>query len=1544
MKDDSNIQSTALAIHSSLDSRNNDKYDGLIEKSFFASMKDDLVKLFSYIHSVSSPLIGVSSYITVLSVLQFIGPSLCLQYRELFDPDGIERPTITILSFIIHLIPVRFRESYVNLFSYSFVLLYIVLTISLFYMSQIYKKTSSVPIAFGNIMNVFFLTFAGVLPPIIIQLTFENLSRALFTSSPNAKSIYILSSITILVTLAFLMLFLIISSDGLVFQPKAMMSLMTKTQNRIYIATNLLTIFFGFATYSPWKMKVVCALIGFVIYIISLTFPYKNGGFIHNNMKLVFLTSSFVGAFCSLGVVFMMVNNYRARLIHLFLVLILFFIILSIIRYVIYNQTIKYLKILDDIEEIEDFKELPFTSVDHLLNVAICGYHLAHPSCLNWMVFKLGIDKWQKSVELWYAFAKFVVIYPEETQLLGWIFKSVLNLKLKGSIAKEIKMGLKMMTRERELNMCPILKVKLNNIVKDIQSTKHKLRRVWDVVIQGNLGEIEQTTKRVSNSMIKNDSDFKELLFEFPNNRFVTRAYSRFLFEIVGDIQRGLDMNEKTKRLSRGLLVTEDKAHELGLMAFPNLPSRIVNQNKVDSIYKGINTENFQTSLMEADIDSGHDIEKKDITILKDRIDEITFPSIFNTIFIRFFVFLVMFLLLFMTLGYAITLFKTDLISPLDYIFDLAQLRQFLSMATAFGEKFVLQNLDIIQPSIPMTSNLPSSLGNSWNQNKQIKFLLKSIASTLQKIEGIRSYKADNNYINEVREDIFSPIVEYCILSSFQNVSYRNYSIQNAIGDYIIQLEKISQLDGAAIDLSILDSTILLNPIKNLDSMTSHIDKALYHFKAYIESQDEYYNKLFVYSLLGISLFMLIGMIFMLYRSQNRINENKLEVYRCLTSLPKNTVSSIAENLRVIKKDVDGSSTSKDSELSKQEENTLKIFNSASSGEKGSSEIIQVSIMTLFMVILHIISMYLVFSLCSYELQRLDENVPHIHYLHNSFSSMFSAVSMMNHFVSMFTPNHILLYNIEELKYIINQRMENAISNLHLSWFGGRGNEELPFFEFDNILTEGNKASLCRGRSASTGIYIEELICRPIDTVFNLVQPYIQRLLNLHTMMNDTVEYEDNTTRIFWDLLLYPIFDKFFSPMAEEIIPSILNELEDEETIIMPFFYSILVLSTLCEIFITLSILRIDSHLRFVLGLLQHCPTSIVLQTPKIVSILSGNISSIKSGSAKRDEEFFDSVFNCLPDPILSSSLIGDIEIINESFKQRFSGLLSQASKLETFLGLFRGDKATILALQNNTVSELQMDIQSDNLTFRVTGFLCGNKYVVSFNDITKNKRYSALILEEHEKSDKLLSSILPPSLVKRVQQGETNISFAIQSVSIVFIDIVEFTPWCSSVPASTVMSTLNNLFRSFDDLIGQYPTMTKIKCIGDCYMAAGGVFSELNHPTTHAKEAVEFGLNAIDAVEEINKNMNLDLKIRIGINTGGPIIGGVLGIGKPTFEILGPAINLAQQMEHHGVPMNVHISRSVYELIYGNSFKIKERGTVETKGGNVITYLVLKN
>ena len=384
-------------------------------------------------------------------------------------------------------------------------------------------------------------------------------------------------------------------------------------------------------------------------------------------------------------------------------------------------------------------------------------------------------------------------------------------------------------------------------------------------------------------------------------------------------------------------------------------------------------------------------------------------------------------------------------------------------------------------------------------------------------------------------------------------------------------------------------------------------------------------------------------------------------------------------------------------------------------------------------------------------------------------------------------------------------------------------------------------------------------------------------------------------------------------------------------------------------------ILSSSKKLKFALELILHCPTGVIVQTPKIMSVLSGNFSNSSRDTTNRDSQFFDSVVKNLPDCIFSINQEGIITSVNNACERVFqikeSDFLGMNS--QDFFSSNNFDSPSPLIFGVNNKTKQNTDVihslyhNSDNsisINFLITIIRSSNYTIITCRDESQIVKHNKLIKEERAKSDQLLSAILPAKIVTRVQQGEKNITFSVDSSSIIFIDIVEFTPWCASNTAQRVMSILNIIFKEYDSLLAQFPTLTKIKCIGDCYMAAGGIFSEINQPVQHAKEAVEFCLGAISLIHKINEQTNEKLRIRIGINTGGPIIAGVLGTDKPMFEILGPAINMAQQLEHHGIPMQIHISRSVYELIYGSSFKVKERGQIEFKNGQVFTYLVEPN
>jgi len=229
----------------------------------------------------------------------------------------------------------------------------------------------------------------------------------------------------------------------------------------------------------------------------------------------------------------------------------------------------------------------------------------------------------------------------------------------------------------------------------------------------------------------------------------------------------------------------------------------------------------------------------------------------------------------------------------------------------------------------------------------------------------------------------------------------------------------------------------------------------------------------------------------------------------------------------------------------------------------------------------------------------------------------------------------------------------------------------------------------------------------------------------------------------------------------------------------------------------------------------------------------------------------------------------------------------------------------------------------------------------ITIQEMNSVKAQRNLLEKERENSQHLLTMILPLSIAERIQNGEKNISFTVKSVSVMFIDIVSFTPWCGSLPADVVMRTLNRLYLEYDRIIAKYDHLMKIKLIGDCYMLAGGVFDVINIPQIHAKQGLMFGLDLIKAVEILDIELSQTIQIRLGMNTGGPVVAGVLGTAKPTFDILGPTISMAEVMEHYGVSMTIRIPQPTYDLISDQGFAIRQLPKTEYKGKPLQCYLV---
>jgi adenylate cyclase len=194
-------------------------------------------------------------------------------------------------------------------------------------------------------------------------------------------------------------------------------------------------------------------------------------------------------------------------------------------------------------------------------------------------------------------------------------------------------------------------------------------------------------------------------------------------------------------------------------------------------------------------------------------------------------------------------------------------------------------------------------------------------------------------------------------------------------------------------------------------------------------------------------------------------------------------------------------------------------------------------------------------------------------------------------------------------------------------------------------------------------------------------------------------------------------------------------------------------------------------------------------------------------------------------------------------------------------------------------------------------------------------------------RSDRLLLNILPAEIAARLRQGETTIADSYDSATVLFADIVNFTPLSVELEPRAMLRLLDEIFSRFDDLVERHG-LEKIRTIGDNYMAVSGV---PRRRPDHAHAMARMALDLRDYIATLPALDGRRIEFRVGMNSG-PLVAGVIGRRKFVYDLWGDPVNTAARMESNGLPGRIQISRATYELIK-DDFVCVPRGTIAVKG-----------
>eukprot|EP00727_Mastigamoeba_balamuthi_P013486 m51a1_g8760 putative family 3 adenylate cyclase (1662) ;mRNA; r:111354-126456 len=401
-----------------------------------------------------------------------------------------------------------------------------------------------------------------------------------------------------------------------------------------------------------------------------------------------------------------------------------------------------------------------------------------------------------------------------------------------------------------------------------------------------------------------------------------------------------------------------------------------------------------------------------------------------------------------------------------------------------------------------------------------------------------------------------------------------------------------------------------------------------------------------------------------------------------------------------------------------------------------------------------------------------------------------------------------------------------------------------------------------------------------------------------------------------------------------------------------------LVLLVFCSISFKPLLSDTEAETTRILLMLLRLPLNVITSVQAIRLFLERGISDLheaSKGVAEEQEQRTKDILGASKDAVLLTNEQLEVSYLNQAAEfllamspdevlgKSFSSFmpLESAAKLEAAATKF------IKSREDSEVFLNQKDGTQVPVLLSAVGTQSAADESVSFGffikDISHIRMHAFELERQKRRADLLLQNILPASVVDvlKKEPGKT-IAQKFDSVTILFADIVEFTPLAARTEPEKLVQLLNGLFSRWDALCPLYG-VEKVKTIGDCFMAACGAPVPKED---HAAAMVEFAIDALRSLEQVNQARRSEgleeLRVRFGINSGS-VVAGVIGRSKLQFDYWGDAVNVAARVEAAGLPGRINVSLSTYGILC-NTYKFESRGRIMLKGKGEQECFVLIN
>ena len=1568
---------------SSSDFSQRQRYRGLIQRSVFKNMRDHLFALFDYMYTMgavhpSSVMFGrwlVDLQIALACFVQFD--------QRIWPKDTVLGRTMTVLSAIGALCPANVSPWEFVLVNYIFMGVVVLICLSLVVSCVWFVRNLKV----NSYLVDFISTVLASLSPWIMNVFTVSLARCIYYIAKKevlaAATVAMVFNAACIFVVLYLYVFFV--TNAVSFRPQvfhimnwkwslihlvSMISVLFLTtigglfQSNVALYLNcipgLLVFFLTYRQYiwgdveelvSTQSLAFICMLLSFVLPTLVILDTGK-----YDVLVVVFAASYFLFA--------MIFEKVNTRIV---------------------NNTLEAIYEFEQAADESAIEKIPYRKLMNMLRV---GFENGSAICHTWKLFEMAFQVYPNDSDIIICFARYAAIYPDESWALHVAARKLKSVK-KGNIAvKNLLFQVNALIQHRERGLSKALQKSLSKIQEKIERCRNQIKYTWECIMRDNVSELEGLAAQVKATEDEIMREYDQLTIVYPTSAHVAAAYATFLYDIVRDEDKAHDLRRVSQSLRNGARTKFERTYYYAVNHILSLPSeedhfRISNRDRPRlPDCSSVADATIQTGTCSTD-DSERELTSQQLYV-ESTVRTVKLPTMrYGPLVIAF------------MLCLAIPIASIPILIPV--IGQMEKAKESLHTASvgallhASVSQLIYCAFQYIFSSHKFIPTLKQRFYNIYNTSmpqyadKKPNYYVED--DRLAMIDWIRTVA---EYDNRLQEYLHGIIVDRHY-DQPKRVIYGGGSVlqrwKNAttVETWVVSLRHVlSYTTSIAIQIANCDLpdmfdypgiwTLLRNGETVMRDGELFLDSLVLATNACLTDRANRY--IFIILVVFITLAVIgalaIGLI------SARLEKETALIYSSFRALPKSAISTIIQRLNV----QSGKEVSTD-DLARNDpkENALRVLSSKSQDRFGwIAKTGKILALTVAYVIALFVIVYQQASVLKSRTAVVTKIVPlytdllrmHVKYMVSLVLLQRTALSGVSGFNETYP---------DDYEGCVNQTytlLREAMVDAHNLRFG---NKEL---KSGGISVVGSGLVELLSQSTRTDDItklpkedVEILDRSSYDTATQFINRMFSRMVaNIETSDNGSPMYD-----------YYPVNAEEFDLAGVWLLGTsyygyVLDSLgvmnQTVEDLMATYINSYLNIPYICLLLfiVIVGVLIVPTFLKnretaeWIPQLLLFCDPSVVLQTKPILKILSNDFTAPEIDEIDERANFYEVIAANLPFGVLLLSNSLEIHSVNTAVEQitgkpandligtdlrnLFEAAPGSENKLRSFyqtldgaLGKLRSPQidSDIVIKRDNTTLSLHVSINSLSIIGEIQTAPTNREgmviLVMIIRDMTSIVQARDTLAAENKKNEDLMSMLFPVPIVKRMLKGERDISFGAPTVTVAFIDIVKFTAWCERHEPSFILGVLNRLYRHMDDGLQLYPKVTKLRVMSDTYVCVGGVFDEVSQPEEHAKQVLSFCIDSMEIMRALNRELGESLSIRIGCNTGGPVMAGVLGTARPCFDVIGPVVSVAALMEETGVPDNVHIPDSVYQVIFDQGFVIKAHNDIPNGDKTLHTYLV---